>query len=153
MNRSCGPEGAGSQTAPCLRVSQVILVLAAHELQDWRDHGEQPRFSTVRAMRGPWGGPWGKVQPQRRWRPRIGGSHRERLRPDNMWQGRSPWKWPKEASVKVQTQLQRIILEPRGLWADYPDQHQVWDGAGPSLQGKLCVLWWQSQRSVAAQAL
>lgn len=82
----------------------------------------------------------GKVQPQLQWRPRIGGSRRERLRPDNMWQGQSPWKWPKEASVKVQTQLQRRILETRGLWADYPELQQVWDGAGLSRQGKLCVV-------------
>ena len=55
-----------------------------------------------------------------------------------MWQCQSPWKWPKEASVKVQTQLQRRILEPRGLWADYPERHQVWGGAARAYKGN-CV--------------
>lgn len=40
--------------------------------------------------------------------------------------------------MKVQTQLQRRILEPRGLWADYPEQHQVWGGAARAYKGN-CV--------------
>lgn len=143
VNRSCGPEGvkaaaqAGSHPWSCVRVSQLFEGVIGSSWGSARERlGEASGEGAASVT----------VEPHD-WR-----GHGAWLRLGNMWQGQ---KWPREALVKVQTQLRwrPKNIGDAGLWADHQELQQVWSRAVLRLWGKLCVLWWQNQRSVTTQAL